>query len=180
MVLRSALGVHATLAVDRTRVGALAADAGFAVLTFVAGLAGWLADASVAESIGRAVRLGFAADRGADASNGSVGCVALVTLTTDACGFVIGRKTIGIGSAGESSTDVLAFRLASFTSTDGRLRTILILATLDRLLAALFVRFADSSSRAETLVRSSGVLATSAGRARFLQTVIDRSTTGGG
>lgn len=72
----------------------------------------------------------------------------------------------------------MTFRLASFSTADGRLRTILILATLDRLLTSFAVRLADRSSRAKAFVRASGVLASGAGGAGRLGAVIDGRTAG--
>ena len=178
VIFRPALGVHATFAVNRARVDTLAADASFAILAFAAGLTGRFANTAVTECVGWTVRLGSTTDRCTNASDSLIGRIALVTFATDAGGFVICRKTVGIGSARESGANVLTFRLASFAATDGRWRTILILATLDRLLTPFFVRFSNGSGRAKTFIRASGVFASSSGSTRFLQAVINGCTTG--
>ncbi len=179
MILCPALGVHAAKAVDGARIDALSADAGFGVLALDARLAGRLANAAVAERVGRAIGLGLTADRFTDASDRfNIASVALESLATNASGLVVGRQTIRVGPARESSTNVLTFRLASFSTADGRFRAILILATLDRLLASFAVRLADRSSRAKAFVRASGVLASGAGGAGRLGAVIDGRTAG--
>ena len=178
VIFRPALGVHTAETVDGARIDALAPDASLGILTLDAGLAGRLANSAVAERVGRTIGLGFTGDRFADAADRLFGGVAFESLATNASRFVVGRPAIGVGPARISSANILTFRLAPFSTANGRLRAILILATLHRLLASFSVRLANSSSRAETFVRASGVLASSAGGARCLRTVIDGRTAG--
>lgn len=178
VVFHAAFGVHPARFVQRARIQALAPHARLRVLAFGVRLTSWFADAVVAERVGRAVRLGLAPDRDFDASGHLVCGVSFVALATLAGGLVIGRKAVGVRSAGEAGADVLALRLAFFSRANGRRRAVLIFSALDRLLAALPERLADHSRRTSAFVRSSRVLAPGAGGTRRLRAVIDWSARG--
>ena len=156
----------------------MSTDAGFTILTFDVRLTGWFANSAVTERIGWTVRLSFADDRSTDASHSFLGSVTFETLSTNASGFVVGWKTVGVGSARVSGTDILTLWLAFFSATNGRKWTICVLTTFHRLLASFAVWFTDCSGWTKTFVGATGVLTSSAGRARCLRAVIDWCTAG--
>ena len=120
--------------------------------------------------------MSFAGDRFRSASACRIVGITFESLTADAESFVIARKAIRIGSAQDSSARVDAFGLTGQTSANGGSRTVVVTDAFHRLLATLFVRFADFALRTQTFEGSARVLALGSGRTGDLSAVVDGRT----
>lgn len=171
-----ALGVDAASGVDFAGIETLAAETNVRQVAFFVRMTRRSADVFVAVGIRRASCCGDTSDRLRPTAGPEILRIADVLVATATRTGVRRSDAVSVRATLYSRTNVRTLWHVVYLGANCGEWTILVVETLDRLLATAVVSISDGSCFAETLVRSSSVAANSARRTRRISAKIDQMT----